>query len=57
MMRLRPLCVCMFAVSGCLPVFCLDACMFRGNPQHSGIYDSPAVAKAHVKWSSTLTAS
>jgi outer membrane protein assembly factor BamB len=35
-----------------LPLFCQDAAMFRGNPQHSGVYDAVGVPKfSKVKWS------
>jgi eukaryotic-like serine/threonine-protein kinase len=35
----------------CLPAFGLDSTMFRGNPQHSGVYDAAGVAKfSLVKW-------
>ena len=35
----------------CLTALCEDAWMFRGNPQHSGVYDAPAVAKfSNLKW-------
>jgi len=48
-------------LSFCLPILCLpvanlpawgqDASMFRGNPQHSGIYEAAGVPKfSRVKW-------
>jgi eukaryotic-like serine/threonine-protein kinase len=50
-MRLKPLLVCMVTASVCLPTFCLDGSMFRGNPQHSGVYDAAGVANfKQVKW-------
>src|SRR6267154_5919413 len=37
--------------SVCLPAFSADASMFRGNPEHSGVYDAAGVAKfSQVKW-------
>jgi outer membrane protein assembly factor BamB len=34
-----------------LPAFCADASMFRGNPEHTGVYDDIGVAKfSQVKW-------
>ena len=44
-MRLKPVLVIAVAASVCLPVFCLDASTFRGNAQHSGVYDSAGVAQ------------
>src|SRR5215468_408077 len=35
----------------CLPAFCNDAPMFRGDPQHTGIYDAPGVPQnPKLKW-------
>jgi len=44
--------MCFVTLAVCsLPAFSIDASMFRGNPQHSGVYDSPAVAKfSRIKW-------
>jgi outer membrane protein assembly factor BamB len=34
-----------------LPVFGADATEFRGNPQHTGVYDAPGVPKfSKIKW-------
>jgi eukaryotic-like serine/threonine-protein kinase len=42
---------CVLCLSLALPAFCEDAAMFRGNPQHSGVYDGAAVTKfSQVKW-------
>jgi eukaryotic-like serine/threonine-protein kinase len=50
-MRLRLVLFSTFAFSLCLPVFCLDASTFRGNPQHTGVYDSAGAASVgQVKW-------
>ena len=50
-MRLKPLWLSLVIVCSCLAAFCLDASMFRGNPQHSGVYDAAGVAKfSQVKW-------
>jgi outer membrane protein assembly factor BamB len=50
-MRLKFLWVIVVTVSVCVPAFCADAPMFRGNPQHSGVYDAAGVAKfSQVKW-------
>lgn len=50
-MRLKPILVTVVAVSACLPALCLDASTFRGNPEHSGVYDAAEVAKFNqVKW-------
>src|SRR5215475_13857933 len=44
---LRALSVLLF----CLPGFCQDAVMFRGNPQHTGVYQAAGVPKFNkVKW-------
>ncbi len=43
--------VCLVTLSACLPSFSSDASMFRGSPQHSGVYESAAVEKfSRVKW-------
>jgi len=35
----------------CVPVLCQNAVMFRGNPQHTGVYQAAGVAKfSKVKW-------
>ena len=49
-MRLRTLlCASVFAL--CLPVFGADAAMFRGNPQHTGVYSATGVLKfSKVQW-------
>jgi outer membrane protein assembly factor BamB len=50
-MQNKSLPVILLVVSVCLPVFSQDAPMFRGNPQHSGVYDAAGVAKfSKVKW-------
>ena len=50
-MLVKPILVGAAVVSFCLPALCVDASMFRGNPQHSGIYDAVGVAKfSRVKW-------
>jgi outer membrane protein assembly factor BamB len=50
-MRLRLVLFSALAFFLCLPVFCLDASTFRGNPQHTGVYDSVGAANAgQVKW-------
>jgi eukaryotic-like serine/threonine-protein kinase len=34
-----------------LPIFASDAAMFRGNPQHTGVYDAPGVPQfSRIKW-------
>ncbi len=34
-----------------LPAFCADSATFRGNPQHSGVYDAAGVPRLNgVKW-------
>jgi outer membrane protein assembly factor BamB len=50
-MQLKPLPMIVVALSVCLPSFSSDASMFRGNPQHTGVYDATGVAKfSQVKW-------
>jgi eukaryotic-like serine/threonine-protein kinase len=50
-MQLNRLLLSVMAVSVCVPALCLDAATFRGNPQHSGVYDSAGVTKfSRVKW-------
>jgi outer membrane protein assembly factor BamB len=50
-MQIKSLPVILLVVSVCLPVFSQDAPMFRGNSQHSGVYDAAGVAKFNkVKW-------
>ena len=52
-MRLKPHLVCMVTASVCLSAFCLgsDSAMFRGNAQHSGVYDGVGVPNfKQVKW-------
>lgn len=35
----------------CLPVFCVDALVFRGDPRHTGVYDAAGVSQfSRVKW-------
>src|SRR5215470_7275659 len=35
----------------CLPALCQDAVMFRGNPQHTGVYQAAGVPRfSKVKW-------
>jgi len=44
---LRVLTLCLL----CLPAFCQDASMFRGNPEHTGIYNAAGVTNTpQVKW-------
>lgn len=51
MIGLKPVLLCSIALSVSLPVFASDVSMFRGDPQHSGVYDSAAVEKfSRVKW-------
>jgi eukaryotic-like serine/threonine-protein kinase len=48
---LKSLWVIVLATSACLPALCSDAPMFRGNPQHSGVYNADGVpAFSGVKW-------
>jgi outer membrane protein assembly factor BamB len=50
-MRLKFFLGIVLTVSGCLPAFSADASMFRGNPEHSGVYDAAGVEKfGQVKW-------
>jgi eukaryotic-like serine/threonine-protein kinase len=53
-MRLKParaVFPLLFLCLSCLPSLCEDAWMFRGNPQHSGVYQAPGVAKfSGIKW-------
>jgi len=54
-MRLKPLPVSIlllpFLLLCCLPSPCEDAAMFRGNPQHTGVYEAVGVPKfSSVKW-------
>jgi len=50
-MHVKPLLVGAAAIFLSLPALALDASMFRGNPQHNGVYDTAAVAKfSQVKW-------
>jgi hypothetical protein len=50
-MRLKRLLLVTVAPLLCQPLFAADATMFRGDPQHSGIYASAAVAAfSRVKW-------
>ena len=42
------LCILLLSVSA---AFCLDPAVFRGNSQHSAVYDAPGVAQfSRVKW-------
>jgi eukaryotic-like serine/threonine-protein kinase len=50
-MRFRPLSTLTVALLLCIPLFAADALMFRGDPQHSGVYESYGIAKfTRVKW-------
>src|SRR5208282_4413530 len=50
-MRFRPLSTLTVALLLCIPLFAADALMFRGDPQHSGVYESSGIAKfTRVKW-------
>jgi len=50
-MRLARIATCLFVLLLSLPLFCEDLAMFRGNPQHSGVYDAEGVARfSGVKW-------
>src|SRR5258708_3948600 len=50
-MRTRSLLSGAIALVLSLPAFSADAAMFRGNPQHTGVYRASAVsAPAKVKW-------
>lgn len=50
-MRIYFLCANLLACMS-LPALCQDAAMFRGNPQHSGVYNADGVPKfSKVKWS------
>jgi len=50
-MRLRFLLGCLLMVSGSLRGFGIDASTFRGNAEHSGVYDAAGVPKfSQMKW-------
>src|ERR1700679_1134172 len=50
-MRLKVLSLIVLAAAICVPALCSDAPMFRGNPQHSGVYNAEGVpAVGGVKW-------
>src|SRR5271166_4081587 len=50
-MRFKSILVCLLSLSSRLPVFCGDAPMFRGNLQHTGVYEGAGVAKfSKLKW-------
>ncbi|MGA7931286.1 MAG: PQQ-binding-like beta-propeller repeat protein, partial [Candidatus Sulfotelmatobacter sp.] len=50
-MRLKPLWVIVVAVSVSVPSVCADASMFRGGPEHSGVYNAGGVPTfSQVKW-------
>ena len=47
----KPLLICAFVLLVSLLAVCLDPAVFRGNPQHTGIYDAPGIAQfSRVKW-------
>ena len=47
----KPLPVFLLLVCLSLPLFSDDATMFRGNPEHSGVYDAAGVTTFHrLKW-------
>jgi hypothetical protein len=49
--RLQPRLAWIAVLAIALPAFCQNAAMFRGNAQHSGVYDAVGVAKfTQVKW-------
>jgi outer membrane protein assembly factor BamB len=50
-MRFKALLIVAVAVVAALPAFGLDDSMFRGNPEHSGVYDAIGMPKfSQVKW-------
>ncbi len=50
-MRLKSCLPCFAILLFALPAFCADASMFRGNAEHSGVYDAAEVKKfSKVKW-------
>ena len=54
-MKIKPVhasvALCVFVVASRLPMVCEDPWMFRGNPQHTGVYEAAGVAKfSDVKW-------
>jgi outer membrane protein assembly factor BamB len=50
MIGFNPLWTSAVILTACLPALCQDAATFRGNPQHSGVYNSPAVTPNQIKW-------
>src|SRR5579864_8734486 len=50
-MRFKPCLACAAVLLFSLSAWCADAPTFRGNPQHSGVYDSAGVATfSGIKW-------
>jgi len=50
-MRFRPLSTLTVGLLLSIPLLAADAVMFRGDPQHSGVYESPGIAQfTRVKW-------
>jgi eukaryotic-like serine/threonine-protein kinase len=50
-MHLKPLWVIVVAVSVSVPSVCADASMFRGGPEHRGVYNTEGVPTfSQVKW-------
>jgi len=50
-MRLKFLVASVLITLVCLPAFCADPSMFRGNAEHSGVYEAAGVAKfSQLKW-------
>src|SRR5438105_5037593 len=50
-MRLKTLLMSIIPWMICLSAFCADVSMFRGNPQHSGVYAAAGVKTfSRVKW-------
>jgi outer membrane protein assembly factor BamB len=50
-MRFAPFKALLVTTLFCTKLFCADALMFRGDPQHSGVYESSGDAKFNrVKW-------
>src|SRR5882724_8786170 len=49
--RLAPPLLCLFLMMSLQSIFCQDVPMFRGNPQHTGVFDAAGVAKlGGMKW-------
>jgi eukaryotic-like serine/threonine-protein kinase len=49
--RLSPVLLCLFLMFSLQSIFCQDVPMFRGNPQHTGVFDTAGVTKlGGMKW-------